>query len=227
MDFLELIDPDQGVEIAGRWIGRARLGRHLRLARLADEIKAALQIADAAQAAASIRKYLAVAGVAEARLTMIGVELLLTYSRLVELNAFRTIFAFQTLQGSTGQPPMPEPPYTYPGRVWAWWIHKLASRYGWDRRQIFQLWPEEAAAYLQEILISEYDEADEARALSELAYHYDRSSMKARFIPLPRPAWMKDAETKPSSAWRIRRDMLPIGTVIDLTHKTNEDFIIH
>ena len=133
------------------------------------------------------------------------------YRELQELNALRYFLPFQLWQ----PPELESPPYDYPGRQWAWWIHKLASRYGWARKDIFELWPEEAAAYLQEILVTEFEEADDRRALSELGYHYDKTTGKASFRPLPRPGWM--VKDNPQPTVRIRREMLPVGNVIDLS----------
>ena len=78
-----------------------------------------------------------------------------------------------------------------------------------------ELWPEEAACYLQEILVSEANEAEERHSLSELAYHYDKASQTSRYVPLPRPAWMQSEPTKPRPV-RMLRSMLPYGEVIDL-----------
>lgn len=223
MDFLSLLDQEQGAEVLNQWVPRAHLGLHLRLAALAGEVEQALTDKSPQLVADKIRDYLSLTGLSADDAT--GVQQLLAYISLLELNTIQFTFAFQYWQGDPDHKP---PPYQYPGRAWAWWVHKLASRYGWTREYIFDhLWPEEAAAYIQEILVSEYDEADEARSMSKLGYHYDEKTQIAKFVPLPRPSWMKEKE-KPQTPRRVRRDMLPIGNVIDLTHKSDDDFeILH
>ena len=207
------------MEVLSQWVPRARLGLHLRLAALAGEVTQALAGKDAGQATDKINDYLSLVGLSPDE--AIGTQQLLAYLSLVNLNTIKTTFAFQKWQGDPDYKP---PPYQYPGRAWAWWVHKLASRYGWTRDYILDcLWPEEAAAYIQEILVSEYDEADEARSMSRVGYHYDEQTNKSKFVPLPRPAWMRE-EDKPKALRRVRRDMLPVGNVINLTYITDEDF---
>lgn len=151
----------------------------------------------------------------------VGLEqesLLIAYGQLVALNQLKCLLPFQAWQG----PPPGEPkPYDYEARYIAWLVHKLASRYGWTRDYIFSLWPEEVFAYVQEILIDEYEELDRQRSLSELGYHYDKTTGKATFRPMPRPGWMV-GEQKPK-IYRVRRDMLPVGVVV----KLGGDEVVH
>ena len=181
MDFLSLLDQEQGAELLNQWVTRARLGLHLRLAALAGEVEQALADKNSGLVADKISNYLSLADLSVDGTT--GVAQLLAYISLLKLNTVRTTFAFQHWQGDPGYKP---PPYQYPGRAWAWWVHKLASRYGWTRDYIFDhLWPEEAAAYIQEILVSEYDEADEARSMSEVGYRYDKQTEKSNLFHCP------------------------------------------
>lgn len=206
--FLELTDPDQGADIYGQWLPRARFGLHLRLGQLAQRIDRALDAGQAAQAARQMSAYFRLAGLETEKLS--GPEMLTAFRKIDDLNRLKWILPFQKWQAPPGKPP----PYDYEGRMIAWWIHKLASRYSWTRSYIFdELWPEEAAAYLQEILVGEYDEADERRALSELSYSFDKQSKTGRFRPTPRPGWMVEIKEK---SVRIRRDMLPLGHVVKL-----------
>jgi len=92
--------------------------------------------------------------------------------------------------------------------------HKLASRYGWSRGEIFKLWPEEAAAYIQEIMVSEYHEREDRRALSEISYQYDKATKTSRFIPAPFYNWMVDPA--PPAPVRILAKMLPVGKIIKM-----------
>lgn len=219
MDFLAVIDPSQGITLAGQFIARPRLGLHLRLGKLSDEIQDALRAADSSRVAALIRKYFWLTGFDSNGLT--GIEQLEAYNTLFELNRIKMLFAFQL---SPISDPKEKVPYEYEGRNWAWWIHKLASRYGWTSDQILNLWPEEVAAYLQEIIVSEYDELDERRSLSQLAYKYNKITKESKFHPIPRPVWMKEKPESRPIMRRVRRDMLPIGNIIDLRGKTNDDF---
>jgi hypothetical protein len=217
--FLDFVNPNQGREILGQWIERARLGLHLRLAELSIEISQALIADNAATAARLISAYFDEVGLDASGID--GFSQLNALGQLEEMNAIQFVLPFQTWQ----PPEAPRPVYDYLGRQWAWWIHKLATRYGWSRDDIFDLWPEEAMAYLQEIFVAEFDEADEARALSEMAYTYDKHTKESRFRPLPRPSWMVD---KPEPEMiRIRRDWLPVGNVIKLNELEPDDIILH
>jgi hypothetical protein len=211
--YLDAVAPGQGCEVVpggrARWIPRARLGLHLRLARLAEQVSDALGRRDIPAAAASIRAYCLAAGCPSDGAS--GAQLAAAYARLVQTNGLRWLLPFMKAQA----PPGKAPAYDYPDRVYAWWVHKLASRYGWTRPEVEALWPEEAACYLQEIFVAEYDEADERRSLSEMAYQYNKHTRAATFRPLPRPNWMVvrgDREPR-----RIRRDMLPVGVIVNLS----------
>lgn len=202
--YLDAVDPAQfiDVELGGvsRRVERARLGLHLRLARLAERF-------DRNPSAGAVCDYLAACGLEMGD----GVETLVAYAALRLLNDWQWVLPFMA---HPADPTRQRPPYDYEDRVWAWNVHKLASRYGWTRDQIFDLWPEEAAVYLQEILVSEYDELETRRGLSELSYKYDRHSKTSRFIPTPRPGWMVTNEAPEMR--RVRRSALPVGNVIDL-----------
>ncbi len=211
MDFLKVVLGEQGRVILGQWMPRARLGLHIKLAKISEEITNALISNDSRKAARLISAYCLEAGL---EIDAAGVAQLGAYFALVEMNSPAWLLPYQKWQA----PPGKTKAYDYTGREWAWLIHKIASRYGWTRLEIFNLWPEEAAAYLQEIFIAEYDESDEARSLSELAYHYDKHTKKATFRPLPRPGWMVD--TPEQKTFRIRKDRLPIGNVIKLDENT-------
>lgn len=216
MDFLTITDPAQGANIAGQWITRPRYGLHLRLGKLAEEIMKAIEGGGGTKAAALIARYFELSGFDTTGLS--GVEQLSCLTPLLELNGIKMLFAFQTFVSGN----LDKPPYDYEGRNFAWWIHKLATRYGWTSDYIFNLWPEEAAAYLQEIIIAEYDEKNETRSLSKMAYEYNKTTKKLHFRPIPIPNWME--KQKPPQPRKIRRDMLPIGNVIDLGKMKSDDF---
>ena len=209
MDFLNIINPDQGVEVFGQWIPRARLGLHLRLDKIAGEVEEAFVNRDSHQIADRMNAYLSICDLSVAPLS--GFEQLMAYSTLTRLNTLQGAFAFQKQQA----PDSKLPSYHYSGRYIAWWVHQLSWHYGWSRDDIMALWPEEAAAYLQEIMVQELDDFERIRSLSELSYSYDKATQKSRFIPTPKPNWMVDAGTV-KKLFRIRRDMMPIGNIIEL-----------
>jgi len=207
--YLDAVDPAQAIPLAlggvGYTVPRARLGLHLRLSRIAERFDGSN---DAGEMAGALREYLAACGLPD---DGTGAERLTAFVELRLLNTWAWELPFMTGQTDPERKP---PPYEYRDRTWAWWVHKLATRYGWSRDQVFDLWPEEAACYLQEIFISEFDEADERRSLSELAYKYDKASKKSKYVPLSRPGWMIGEKERKER--RIRRDRLPVGNVIEL-----------
>lgn len=208
--YLDAINPVQGcyavLSRGKRWIDRARLGLHLRLSRLLEEFETAT---DAPDLARLVRSYLAACGIKD---DGPGLPQIAAFCQLVELNNWQWRLAFMARSEAADT----KPAYDYPHRVWAWWVHKIATRYGWGREQIFELWPEEAAAYLQEIFVAEFEEEEARRALSDVSYEYNKVTKKSRFVPLPRPAWMVSEEKEEVKTQKILKSMLPQGNVIDL-----------
>jgi len=204
MSYVDTLLPQQiTIVLAGREVivPRARLGQYLLLERVLDDFEAAPGWAEISQA---IRRYFEIVG-----LNLAGahpVEILTAFAALGKANGWQWTPAFMR----EPSPPRKEKiAYDYEGRNWAWVIHKLASRYGWSDDHILNLYPERAACYLQEILVSEQLEAEERHSLSELAYQYDRVSKTSRYVPLPRPGWMVDSSLP--EPVRIPRSALPYG----------------
>lgn len=196
-------------------VERASLGLYLLLAREADAADDALRRGDAVEAARRVCAYLSRAGFGRHLGTATGVELFHAYLTLTSLNA--TLFLLPFMQDFKPGRPLPGTSYDYPERGFALWVHKLATRYGWSRHYIMdQLSPEETMCYLQEIMVSEYHEREEARVLSEMAYKYDKASKTLRYRPLPMPAWMSGKRER--KTFRIHKDYLPMGEVIDLSN---------
>lgn len=200
---------DQSITITlnghGQTLPRARLGLHLQLSKLVDDFE---QAPGWSEIASAIGAYFGLLGVD------IGgahpVEILIAFHQLKEANRWQWALAFmrEPKQGGKAEP------YDYPDRNWSWVVHKLASRYGWTRHYIMELWPEEAGAYIQEILLSEHLEMEERHSLSELAYHYNSTTRQSHYQPLPKPGWMLDQELpKPV---RILRSLLPWGEIHNL-----------
>lgn len=214
MGFLDAVTPRSAtVILAGSpfTVERARLGAHLFLARESGRVFDALDQGDAGGAAQHIGHYLAWAGCGDHLGRATGGEMIAAFIELLALNAPLFSLPFMLAEIEKHSPPA----YDYLDRGYALWVHRLASRYGWTRAEIFDLHPEEFMCYLQEILVSEYDEEDRQRMLSEFGYHYDKGSKKLHFRPLPRPAWM--VGRKERRQMRIHRAYLPMGDVIDLS----------
>lgn len=212
-DFLAAVDTRQGVKviIGGEvvWMTRCRLLTHLQLSEIEIRIKRASQ---SVLISALIIEYLAMAGLTDEQIKSASVyELLEAFFALRQLNAWQWLLPW--LANSETSPSDPEF-YDYSGRRWSVWVHRLASRYGWSRDEIFNLWPEEAAAYIQEIMVSEYHEREDRRALSEISYQYDKTTKTSRFIPTPIYSWMVDE--KPPASVRIPVRMLPVGNIIKM-----------
>ena len=214
-DFLAAVDGRQGVNIfidnVAVRVARCRLLAHLQLSEIEIKIKAASQ---SVLVSALIIEYLSGAGLADEHIKKASTyEILDAFFSLRQLNAWQWILPWLANSGTDPNPPKPEF-YEYSGRRWAVWVHKLASRYGWSRDQIFSLWPEEAAAYIQEIMLSEYYEREDSRALSEVSYRYDKTTKMSNFIPTPAYSWMVD-ESNPAPV-RTPIRLLPVGNVIKM-----------
>lgn len=104
--------------------------------------------------------------------------------------------------------------WEYKGRSWNYFSHLLADAYGWTLEYIADLDINEALGHIQEVLTEDYLDREFQHSLSEVAYIYNKSTKKSEYKPLPLPYWMRPA-SKPIKRFRIRRDMLPVGYVID------------
>jgi hypothetical protein len=207
-DFLAAVDTRQGVKIIidgeAVLVPRCRLLAHLQLSEIEIRIK---DTANPVLLSALIIEYLSAEQIKNAS----TYELLEAFFALRQLNAWQWILPW--LANSETTPSKPEF-YDYSGRRWAVWVHRLATRYGWSRDEIFNLWPEEAAAYIQEIMVSEYYEREDKRALSEISYKYDKATKTSRFIPTPVYSWMID--DSPPAPVRVLARMLPVGKIIKM-----------
>jgi hypothetical protein len=128
------------------------------------------------------------------------------------LNTIKEDFAiFKVGAGGRGRS-LPVP-WEYDDRLRYFWVHLIARSYHWNREDIERLWPEDAVAYIQEILAHDQYEHEFMHSLSEVAYQYDKASKRSKYKPLQRPAWMilRDPATLKT---RIHKVMLPVGLVI-------------
>lgn len=109
-----------------------------------------------------------------------------------------------------------ESEWEYEGRTWFYLSNILAGAYGWTLDYIADLDVVEAFGHIQEVLTDKHLEQEFYYSLSEIAYPYNKSTKKGEFKPMARPYWMRPA-SKPIKKIRIRRDMAPIGTMIDVS----------
>lgn len=212
-DFLAAVDACQGVRIIidseTVFVARCRLLAHLQLSGIEIKIKT---VSEPVLISALIIEYVALAGLSDEEIKKASVhELLGAFFALRQLNAWQWILPWLAIPETN---PAPPEFYDYSGRRWAVWVHRLASRYGWSRDEIFNLWPEEAAAYIQEIMVSEYYEREDKRALSELSYRYDKATKISNFIPTPVHNWMVDESLPAPVRTPIR--LLPVGNIIKM-----------
>ena len=101
--------------------------------------------------------------------------------------------------------------WDYEGRTWYFWLHTLASSYGWEIEQVKSLDIDDAIGLLQEILLDKYDDRNFLWRTSRVAYH----TKSGRFQPLDKPNWMKAGiKIKKPPKQKIRKDFLPVGNVV-------------
>lgn len=105
-----------------------------------------------------------------------------------------------------------EAPWDYADRNWHLYSHMLAKTYGWSLEYISRLQVRDALAKIQEILVDEQLEREFYYSLSENAYEYDKNTQKSKFVPLPRPAWMRPrVEPEKIKKFAIPASMIPFG----------------
>jgi len=102
--------------------------------------------------------------------------------------------------------------WTYPQRSWNLYSHMLAKNYGWDLEYISKLDVFDALAHIQEIITDDQLEHEFYYGLSEAAYSYDQRTKTSKFVPLPRPHWMRK-KIQPIKKFLIPASMLPVGVV--------------
>jgi len=143
------------------------------------------------------------------------IEVAQAYSLAMELN--NATKDFPILRGS--EEDRKELPWEYEGRNWYFWLNLFASNYGWREQEIAEMEVDTAIGLYQEITIDDQMSKEWEYGLSEVAYQYNSSTKKSEFKPLPRPDWMRPIIPKELPIIRIRRDMLPVGVIVDLGAK--------
>jgi len=217
VDFYEAIKPrSTEITLAGEShiIERARLGRFFRLGELYRKYQQALN-KRSIRSIDYLLDYLALSSdISRGKWENCSpLELADGFLRLVELNNVRiNLPIFSESQERK------EKVYEYRGRFIATWISRLARMYGWSSEQILNLFPEEAACYIQESELQEFTEREFLYQLSDIAYQYDKHSKTSRYIPLKRAGWMLEKKEKEEKI-KIPKKFIPQGVVIDLGEK--------
>lgn len=121
-----------------------------------------------------------------------------------------TEFAILRIPDSGGKPV----PWDNPLRAILIWIHLIAKTYAWAKSEIEELWPEEAIAFVQEIMADEQTDREFIHSLSEVSYEFNKTTKKSHYRPLSRPAWMMLARKTKEIITTFRPDMMPVGNVI-------------
>ena len=205
------------INVGGREIEipRARLRTWFELERIRRKIKEASERGEAATVSDLLCVYLSTAS-GESEDVFASApwyETAIAFGLVSALNMSTVNFPLFRNTVSTGK----EVPWNYEGRDWYEWVHVLALAYGWTLDVISELEIEDGIALLQEVLTDEQLDREWMWSMSENAYEYIPSSKKSKFRPLPRPAWMLPLPSMPQSV-KIRKDMLPVGKVIDLAN---------
>jgi len=195
-------------------ISRARLGGYVRLQKERENLVKGVEEGDNGKIVGAIFEFLRVCIPELTQDTFFNApwfEAVVAYQQIDTLNRlpFAEEFAIIRYAKGDGKPV----PWDNPLRTVLIWIHLIAKTYSWTKEAIENLFPEEAVAFVQEIIADEQTAREFIHSLSDVAYEYNRTTKKSHYRPLQRPAWM--ALSKPKKIRTLlRRDMLPVGNVI-------------
>lgn len=204
------------IALGGReWkISRARLGGFLRLQQARESLNQGIEEADNGQIVEGIFEFLRVA-IPDLEAHEFNqapwFDVFFAYSQVEDINRLPhgAEFAILKFPSEGGR----DVPWDNPLRAIILWIHLIATTYSWSKDEIENLWPEEAIAYVQEIMADQQEDREFAHMLSEVAYSYNKTTKKSQYKPLSRPLWM--IMQRPESAiTKMRRDFVPIGNVL-------------
>ena len=79
-----------------------------------------------------------------------------------------------------------------------------------------------AIGLYQEISIDDQFEKEWEWSLSEIAFPYNQSTKKQEYKPLERPEWMLPISPKQLPTMKMRKDMMPVGNIVDLSVKADK-----
>ena len=145
-------------------------------------------------------------------------EFLTVYSEVVSLNS--PTIKFPILESSIKESkPLP---WEYEGRGWFFWFNLFAKNYGWTENMIEILDIDTAIGLYQEISIDDQFEKEWEWSLSEIAFPYNQSTKKQEYKPLERPEWMLPISPKQLPTMKMRKDMMPVGNIVDLSVKADK-----
>lgn len=197
-------------------VARARLGQYLQLQAIIEALEEAVEARDSGAINDAIFRYLttAIADLSRDDLRPLPwYELLNAYNLISTLNTIPESTRFAILRRVEERKGR-SIPWNYVGRSAVFWTHILASAYHWSKDAIENLWPEEAIAFIQEIMVDDQLEREFLHSLSEVAYHYDKSTKKSRYQPLTRPLFMVEGTARKRPRISLHRKMLPMGNVV-------------
>ena len=201
------------VDLNGREVHvlRARLGLFLKLERCLHDLEEAVKQRNSGGVVSAIYRYITTAA-----------DKAIDFSKLSWLETLAPFFDVRKMNTVSIDLPMLKirikeraivSPWDHPDRPFLMWIHLLAQNYGWSLTEIESLWPEDAAMYVQEILVDEQLIREWQYSLSSVAYPADKKG-KVKFRPLPRPSWMLRGRPRKI---KILKELLPIGNIINLS----------
>lgn len=146
-------------------------------------------------------------------------EFLKLYKEVIIINS--PSIDFPILHGKNGD--KSKLPWEYKERSWYFWFNLFANKYGWTEDIISNLDIDSAIGLYQEVEIDGQLHREWEWGLSEIAYPYNKGTKKQEYKPLARPNWMKPLVPKHLPKVRIRKDMLPMGNIIDLDGRKLEN----
>jgi len=206
------------VTINGRevLVPRARFGVFLELEQTLTDMRDGVRAKDSGKVVGCIIEYIDISINEEYLID--GRPWIEVLSLFTEVRALNALFSDIPLLRSGSHKKKDPVSWDYPDRAIVVWTHLIALHYGWSLSEIRSLWPEEAAAFVQEILTEEQLSKEWEHSLSPVAHPRDKKG-KDLYQSLPRPVWM----TRIPRKQKMLRAGMPKGTIIDLSGVTVDD----
>lgn len=207
------------ISLGGReWeITRARLGGFLRLQKVRESLQKAVRSGDNGAITDSLFRFI---NVVIPDLTPSEFysdpwyKVFAAYTRVEALNILPNAVSFSIIRfGKESGKPVP---WDHSERSIIVWIHLIASCYGWSKDQIENLWPEDAIAFVQEIVADEQREHEFIHSLSKVSYEYQKITKRYKYKPLAKPTWMRFRQPNQSKnvITKVPKGLLPVGNII-------------